>query len=200
MSDISGTTSSTSTSSSSALNQPTINFTGISSGIDTNAIVTELMKIESQPKVLLQQKQVVVNARTQAYQDVTTKLYSLKSAADDLRSISLFGGSPWTATSDATRLTASATTNATPGTYSVNVTRMAAANVKQQHASSFTSSFGYSYSGAGAYASGSTKLSAMTDASGASLGLTTGQTITLQSTKNGTAQTPVTYTVTDTST
>src|SRR4051812_44164494 len=202
MSDISGTTSSTSTSStaSSGLNQPTINFTGISSGIDTNAIVTELMKIESQPKVLLQQKQLVVNARTQAYKDVTTKLYSLKSAADDLRSLTLFGGSPWTSSSDTTRLTASATSNATPGTYSINVTKMAAANVKQQHASAFTSSFGYSYAGSGAYAAGSTKLSALTDASGTSLGLTTGQTITLQSTKNGAAQTPVTYTVTDTST
>src|SRR3954469_22120018 len=142
MSDVSASTSTT-TSSSTALNQPTINFTGISSGIDTSSIVTELMKIEAQPKVLLQQKQLVVNARTDAYKDIQTKLYTLKTAADDLRSLTLFNGSPYTSSSDATRLTAAATTNASPGTYDVNVTRMAAANVKQQQASSFTSSSGY---------------------------------------------------------
>src|SRR4051795_8610674 len=147
MSDISGTTSSTSTSStaSSGLNQPTINFTGISSGIDTASIVEELMKIEAQPKVLLQQKQLVVNARTQAYSDLSTKLYTLKTAADDLRSLSLFAGSPYSSSSDTTRLAAAATTNASPGTYDVNVTRMAAANVKQQQASAFTSASGYAY-------------------------------------------------------
>src|SRR4051794_23081474 len=130
MSDVSSTSSSTT--SSTALNQPTISFTGISSGIDTNAIVTELMQLESRPKLLLQQKQLVVNARTKAYQDLSTKLYTLKSAADDLRSLSLFAGSPYSSSSDATRLTAAATSNASPGTYDVNVTRMAAANVKQQ--------------------------------------------------------------------
>jgi flagellar hook-associated protein 2 len=77
---------------------------------------------------------------------------------------------------------------------------MAAANVKQQQATSFVSSFGYSYAGNGAYAGSATKLTALTDASGTSLGLTSGQTITLQSTKNGTAQTPATFTVTDTTT
>src|SRR4051812_43252786 len=121
MSDISATSSTTSsatssTSSSTALNQPTINFTGISSGIDTNAIVDELMKIESQPKVLLQQKQLVVNARTQAHKDIQTKLYTLKTAADDLRSLTLFNGSPYTSSSDTTRLSAAATSNASPGT------------------------------------------------------------------------------------
>src|SRR3954462_1529705 len=101
MSDVSATTSSTtsSTTSGTGLNQPTINFTGISSGIDTNAIVDELMKIEAQPKVLLQQKQLVVNARTKAYQDLSTKLYTLKTAADDLRSLTLYAGSPYTASS-----------------------------------------------------------------------------------------------------
>ncbi len=206
MTDISATTSSTTTSttptatSGSGLNQPTITFTGISSGIDTSSIVTELMQIESQPKVLLQQKQLVVNARTAAYQDIQTKLYTLKTAADDLRSLTLFNGTPYTSSSDTTRLTAAATSNASPGTYDVNVTRMAAANVKQQQATSFTSSFGYAYAGNGAYAAAGTKITDLTDASGSSLGLAKGQTITLQSTKNGTAQTPATFTVTDTTT
>src|SRR3954469_20085708 len=119
MSDVSASTSTT-TSSSTALNQPTINFTGISSGIDTSSIVTELMKIESQPKVLLQQKQMVVNARSKAYSDLFTKLYTLKTAADVPRSLTLFPGSPYSSSSDTTRLAAAATSNATPGTYDVN--------------------------------------------------------------------------------
>src|SRR5262249_29152099 len=77
---------------------------------------------------------------------------------------------------------------------------MAAANVKQQHADSFVTSTGYSYTGAGAYAGAAAKLTSLTDASGTSLGLTSGQTITLQSTKNGTAQTPVQFTIGDNST
>ena len=157
------------------------------------------MQIESQPKVLLQQKQLVVNARTAAYQDIQTKLYTLKTAADDLRSLTLFNGSPYTSSSDTTRLTAAATSNASPGTYDVNVTRMAAANVKQQQATSFTSSFGYAYAGA-APTPPRAPSHDLTDASGTSLGLAKGQTITLQSTKNGTAQTPATFTVTDTTT
>src|SRR4051794_3534314 len=108
-------TSSTSTSSA-------ISFTGISSGLDTDSIVSALISAESQPRVLLQQQQTILNAKTQSYRDISTKLLTLKGAADDLRSFTLFAGSPSAASTDTTRLTAQATATAAPGTYEIGIT------------------------------------------------------------------------------
>src|SRR4051794_28497047 len=158
-------TSSTSTSSA-------ISFTGISSGLDTDSIVTALINAESQPRVLLQQQQTILGAKTQSYRDISAKLLTLKAAADDLRSFTLYAGSPSATSSDATRLTAQATTAAAPGSYQVSITSLAAANVKQQAAAAFTTQLGALHAGAGTYAAATTNLIDLTQADGTSLGYT----------------------------
>src|SRR3712207_4042713 len=98
-----------------------ITFTGMSSGIDTDSIVTALMQVESRPKTLLQQQQTVMNARRNALQDINTKLVNLKAAADALRSFTLYDGSPTATSADATKLTAAATTAAAAATYNIGI-------------------------------------------------------------------------------
>jgi flagellar hook-associated protein 2 len=177
-----------------------ISFTGISSGLDTDSIVSALISAESQPRVLLQQQQTILNDQVSTYRDISTKLLTLKSAADDLRSFTLYSGSPNATSTDSTRLTALATASAAPGTYDVNVTSLAAANVKEQTASSFTSQFGALHAGSGVYAGSGTLLTSLTQADGTSLGYTAGSTITLNGSQNGNALTASTFTVTSTTT
>jgi flagellar hook-associated protein 2 len=176
-----------------------INFTGLSSGIDTNAIVEALMAVEARPKTLIAQQQALVEARRTYFNDLSTKLTNLRTLSDGLRTASLFDGAPVTTASDTTRLSASATKDAAAGTYSLQVDRLARANVLQTAASSETAQFGSLYSAAGTYAGGSTQLTALTDAAGTSLGYTDGATITFNSSKDGV---PVTagFAVTATST
>src|SRR5207248_8983686 len=129
----------------------------------------------------------VLNAQTATYRDVSSKLLTLKAAADDLRSFTLYSGSPNATSTDATRLTAQATASAAPGTYDVSVTTLAAANVQEQSATAFTSQFAALYAGRGTYAASTTKLTGLTQADGTSLGYTAGSTITLAGSQNGSA-------------
>src|SRR5450432_1963090 len=98
-------------------NVAAITFTGLSSGIDTSSIVTQLIAVESAPKTLLMQQQAVTNLQNADYADISTKLYTLKSAADALRSFSLYAGSPTATSGDTTKLTASATSAAAASSY-----------------------------------------------------------------------------------
>ena len=176
-----------------------INFTGLASGIDTNAIVEALMGVEARPKTLILQQQALVDARRAFFNDLSTKLTNLRTLSDSLRSVTLFDGSPLATASDATRLSANATKDAAAGTYSLQVDRLARASVLQTAATSETAEFGSLYAAAGTYAGGSTPLTALTDSAGVSLGYTAGGTITFGSTKDGA---PVTagFAVTATST
>src|SRR3954452_2893704 len=177
-----------------------IRFSGISSGLDTDSIVTALINAEGQPRVLLQQQQTVLGARTQSYRDLSSKLLTLKAAADDLRSFTLYSGSPSATSTDSTRLAASVTSAAAPGTYQVSVATLAAANVKQQTASAFQASLAPLYAGTGTYAGSGTRLAALTQADGGSLGYTAGTTITLGGAQNGSALPAHTLTIGDATT
>jgi flagellar hook-associated protein 2 len=175
-----------------------ISFTGLSSGIDTDSIVTKLIAIESAPRSLLINQQNVVNQQKQLYSDISTKLYTLKAAADALRDPTLYNGSPTATSADTTKLSASATSNAAAGSYNVVVGTIARAAVAQQTATSDVSSFATLYAGNGVYASTATKLTDLTAADGSAQGYQVGDTITLGSTQGGQA-TSATYSVTATS-
>jgi flagellar hook-associated protein 2 len=176
-----------------------VSFTGLSSGIDTASIVTQLISVEAAPKTLLMQQQAVVNLQNQDYTDISTKLYTLKSAADALRDFSLYAGSPTATSADTTKLTASATSAAAASSYNVVVSQVARAAVSQQSATSDVSSFGTLYAGNGTYASTATKLTDLTNSTGGAAGYAVGDTITLNSTQGGVANT-ASYTVSATST
>jgi flagellar hook-associated protein 2 len=175
-----------------------ITFTGLSSGIDTGSIVTQLIAVESAPKTLLMQQQAIVNLQQQDYSDISAKLLTLKTASDALRDFSLYAGSPTATSADTTKLTATATGAAAASSYNVVVTNVARAAVMQQNATSDVSTFGTLYAGNGAYASTATKLTDLTTSTGVAAGYAVGDTITLNSTQGGQATT-ASYQVTDSS-
>ena len=176
-----------------------ITFTGLSSGIDTASIVTQLIAVESAPKTLLIQQQAVTNLQNADFADISTKLYTLKSAADALRSFSLYAGSPTATSADTTKLTASATSAAAASSYNVVVSNVARAAVSQQATTPSISQFGALYAGNGTYAASTTKLSDLTTSTGAAAGYAVGSSITMNSTRGGQAHS-ASFTVTDTST
>jgi flagellar hook-associated protein 2 len=176
-----------------------ITFTGLASGIDTASIVDQLIAVESAPKTLLMQQQAVTNLQNADYADISTKLYTLKSAADALRSFGLYNGSPTATSGDTTKLTAAATSAAAASSYNVVVTNLARAAAVQQATTPSISQFGSLYAGNGTYAASSTKLSDLTTSTGAAAGYAVGSSITLSSTQGGSAHT-ASFQVTDTST
>jgi flagellar hook-associated protein 2 len=176
-----------------------ITFTGLSSGIDTSSIVTQLIAVESAPKTLLMNQQAITNLQNSDYSDISTKLYSLKAASDALRDFTLYAGQPVATSSDSTKLTASATGASAASSYNVVVTAIARAAVSQQTATPDVSQFGTLYAGNGAYAANSTALTGLTTSTGAAAGYAVGSTITMASTQGGTAAS-ASYTVSATST
>src|SRR5919206_1500085 len=81
-------------------------LSGVASGIDTSAIVDQLMQVERQRLVPITRKQTKVQAQQDALKSITAKLTALKSAADALKK----DGGAWAQTqaiesSDPTRVT-----------------------------------------------------------------------------------------------
>jgi flagellar hook-associated protein 2 len=107
---------------------PQLNLGGLASGLDTNAIVQQLLAVDRQPQVRLQLAQTLEKARQQALRDVTTRLDNLLAAADALKDPTAWADVQTVDSSDATHLTATRTGGAAAGAYVVTVTKLAAAD------------------------------------------------------------------------
>jgi len=93
---------------------------GAGSGLDVNKIVTELMALERQPIDRLDTKQKIVNAQISAYGSLSSKVSSFQDAMEKLSSASEF--SVFSAVSkDEALFTAKASSEASAGSYSVEV-------------------------------------------------------------------------------
>lgn len=99
-----------------------------STSLDINSIVSQLMTIESRRKTLLQQDEAGFQVKLTAVGTLSSALSSFKSAMDSLRSASSFQSLKATP-GDSTVFTATASTSATPGTYNLQVTQLAKANM-----------------------------------------------------------------------
>jgi flagellar hook-associated protein 2 len=130
-----------------------ISFGGLASGLDTNAIVDQLMALERQPQNRLKLRQGQIDAHKSALSDVATRLKNLRLAAQDLKSPTLWLDTQTVEVNDATKLAATRTGGAGTGAYQVNVTQLASAS---QHwfnypttppASANTITFGYTENG-----------------------------------------------------
>jgi flagellar hook-associated protein 2 len=111
---------------------PTFNVGGLASGLDTNAILEQLLAIERRPKTRLLQKQRVEEARQNALRDVKTRLQNLLTAGAGLRDVSTWGDIQTVESSETTKITATRTGGAAAGAYTVVVTQLArAAQVRQ---------------------------------------------------------------------
>jgi flagellar hook-associated protein 2 len=109
------------------MSTPLLNIGGLASGLDTNAIIDQLMAIERQPRTKLDQKATLVTARQQALADFQSRLRAVEAAAKDLRSVTLWSQRQTVGTSDATRLSAAIVAGAGAGVggYQVEVSQLA---------------------------------------------------------------------------
>jgi flagellar hook-associated protein 2 len=101
-----------------------ISSPGVGSNLDVNSIVTQLMAIERQPLTSLARKEAGYQAQLSAYGTLKGALSSFQSSVRALSDVSKFQSVKATP-ADATVLGASASSIAVPGTYSVEVTKLA---------------------------------------------------------------------------
>jgi flagellar hook-associated protein 2 len=102
----------------------TISSPGIGSGLDVNALVTQLMTIEKAPVTLLDKKEASFQSRISSYGTLKGSLAALQTAAKALSTPATF--SPVKASvSDATALAVTASSTAVAGSYDVEVKTLA---------------------------------------------------------------------------
>lgn len=104
-----------------------INFSGISSGIDTESIISRLLQIEAIPIQRLQVRQQQLGARQNLLNQFKTRLTALSGAAASLNSATTFN--PISALSSKPEVaTISGSTTAVTGTYNLQVSKLAQAH------------------------------------------------------------------------
>lgn len=103
---------------------PTISFGGLGNGMDFGPVVDQLVKVAHLPVDRLTQQKDTLNSKVTDYATLSTKLIMLQAAADKLRLSTSFDRSS-TSVSDSTVLSATGSSTATPGTYSVQITQLA---------------------------------------------------------------------------
>lgn len=104
-----------------------ISLSGLASGMDTDAVISQLMALERVPRQRTELQQAAVRARQENLRDISSKLGALQTAAAGLRSAALWEGTQTVESSDATKVAAQRTGGAGPGGYQVEVTRLASA-------------------------------------------------------------------------
>jgi flagellar hook-associated protein 2 len=107
-----------------------LGLSGLASGVDTAAIVEQLMAIDRQGKTRLQLRQGSFGAQQTTLRDLKAKLDALKAAAADLRAPATWSEGQTVESSDAARVAVARTGGAPIGGYSVKVTQLAASAQK----------------------------------------------------------------------
>jgi flagellar hook-associated protein 2 len=103
-----------------------ISAPGIGSSLDVNSIVSQLIGIDRQPLTLLSKKQASFQAKLSAMGSVKSSLSSFQSAVSGLSNATKFQVAS-VSSSDATVASASGSSIAVPGTYSLQVSSLAQA-------------------------------------------------------------------------
>lgn len=115
---------SSSSSYSTTSNGAAFRFSGLSSGIDTEAMITKLMEIESKPLTDLDANKATLTSELTAWKTVNSTVLGLDAALSRLTSASLYE-SRTVYSSDTSVLTAAASSGGDLGTYSVSVEALA---------------------------------------------------------------------------
>jgi flagellar hook-associated protein 2 len=103
---------------------------GLISGIDFNAMISQLMAIERKPLELMDSKKAGLSTKIEAFRSINLKLISLHAAAEGLNKKSNFNTLSVNVQNptDKTILSATAANNATLGTYKIRVSQIAQAH------------------------------------------------------------------------
>ncbi len=110
---------------------PTAQVTGLSSGIDWQETISLIMEVESQPMVMLEERKDTYQQKLEAWQEINSKLLSLKSTMESMNEMNELLKKAVSST-DTTVATASATSEAITGSYTVEVNQLALSD-KQTH-------------------------------------------------------------------
>jgi len=105
----------------------TLTASGLSSGIDYETLIQQLIQVERVPVNRLESKKSTYEQKNAAYSDLASKVETLETAAEALRHFSDFGDKTVTV-SDADILTGSASPSGITGTYSLVVSELALAH------------------------------------------------------------------------
>ncbi len=105
-----------------------IQLSGLASGMDTQAIISQLMSIERLPRDRVARQQVVVQARQDALKSIDTSLTNLKLAASDMRSALQWVPAQKVTSTDESVVSGQLTAGAPPGGYTVTVSSLASAD------------------------------------------------------------------------
>ena len=100
---------------------------GLVSGMDTTTMIASMMKIESAPKTMLQNKVATAQYAVSSYQSVNSKLSALKTAADGLSQLSTWRAVKPTVSSTAVTAIATGGTNTATGSVTFDVLSLAKA-------------------------------------------------------------------------
>ncbi|MCG8589376.1 MAG: flagellar filament capping protein FliD [Proteobacteria bacterium] len=115
-------------------------FGGIATGLDTNALVQQLISVEREPLRRIEARKAVLENQRSLYQDFNTRLLALRDAARAIDNRNTTGSDVSLAeellefrssTTDEDRVTATVTGDATPGNVDVDITQLARASLRR---------------------------------------------------------------------
>jgi flagellar hook-associated protein 2 len=105
---------------------PLLNFSGLASGIDTNAIVEGLMQVERSPITRLQIRRAGYDDKLDAWTAITSKVGEFRSSADAISTSGDFDEFVSATTSDEDAISVTVTGRPSPATISLTVNTLAA--------------------------------------------------------------------------
>lgn len=103
-----------------------ISSPGIGSNLDVNGIISKLMAVEAQPLTALQKKEASYQAQLSAFGNLSGSLGSFQTSLETLNNPATFQTLD-ASSSDSSIFTSTASSTASAGTYSLNVTQLAQA-------------------------------------------------------------------------
>lgn len=102
-------------------------LSGLATGLDSKALIDQLMALERQPRTRMERSERQVTERQSLLRQINTRLTSLRTAATDLRSSTVWADTQSVDTADTTKLAARRTGNAGVGGYQIDVVKLARA-------------------------------------------------------------------------
>lgn len=108
---------------------PLINFAGLASGIDSNALIDATLTAQRKQKVQPKKDKITeLTDANKAFDDLTTKLKDLQTASRSWSTLNGGGVAKVAASNNETGVTATAANGATNGSYTLSVTQLAKAS------------------------------------------------------------------------
>lgn len=104
----------------------TLSSPGIGSGLDVNSIITQLVAVERQPLTKLQSEASTLQSQLSTYGQLKSAMSTLRDAAAALTKADTWGQTTAT-TSDSTAVAVTTSATTQPGTYALEVQRLASA-------------------------------------------------------------------------